>query len=87
MIRIALKIVLPLLVVAAAGAGAYAIILAAPEVQPRPQEEFAPVVHTMVTNPSDVRLDVMAYGTVRPRTQITVVPPPPLPPAPLPPPP
>jgi RND family efflux transporter MFP subunit len=74
MIRIALKIILPLLIVAAAGAGAYAIVLAAPEVQPRPQEEFIPVVHTMVANPTDVRLDVEAYGTVRPRTQITIVP-------------
>ena len=70
----ALKIVLPLAVLAAAGLGAYALVLNKPDVpiEPRPVELPGVRVHTVTLQ--DVRLTVSSQGTVRPRTESQLVP-------------
>lgn len=70
----ALKIVLPVGVLAAAGLGAYAIVLSKPEVPiaPRPIELPGVRVHTVEL--TDVPLTVVSQGTVRPRTESQIVP-------------
>ena len=70
----ALKIVLPLAVLAAAGLGAYALVLNKPDVpiEPRPVELPGVRVHTVTLQ--DVPLTVSSQGTVRPRTESQLVP-------------
>ena len=69
-----LKVVLPVGVIAAAGLGAYAIVLNKPEVplDPRPTELPGIRVHTVSLE--DVPLTVVSQGTVRPRTESQLVP-------------
>ncbi len=74
MIKLALKIALPLGALALAGLGAREIVRSGPGPRPLPPEDRRPVVRVMVVEPTSARLDVETYGTVLPRAEIAVVP-------------
>jgi len=69
-----LKIVLPLVVLASASVAARALINSREEPKPRPPEDRRPLVDVLPVTKTDVALEVDVYGTVRPRTEIVVVP-------------
>lgn len=69
-----LKVALPAVVVAAAVAGAAAIVDSAPEREPRPPEDRTPVVRLVEARTEDVRLDVSVHGTVCPASVVDVAP-------------
>jgi RND family efflux transporter MFP subunit len=70
----ALKIVLPVGVLAAAGLGAYAIVLSKPEVPTQERPVELPGVRVATVTLEDVPLTVVSQGTVRPRTESQLVP-------------
>lgn len=67
-------IVLPVLVVALGGFGAYTMIMAREEPAKRPVETVRPLVEVTAVKPESRRLTVKAEGTVRPRTESELVP-------------
>ena len=67
------KIVLPVLIVLVGLAVAVFIVRAKPEAERQPVEAFAPVVRVIEVAPVDVTLRVRSQGTVRPRTESTLV--------------
>jgi len=74
MVKLILKIVLPLVVLAGGIVGTHALIAGAPEPEPRPKQDHRPTVDTVVVVKETRRLDVEAYGFVQPRTEITLAP-------------
>ncbi|MEN8148652.1 MAG: efflux RND transporter periplasmic adaptor subunit [Planctomycetota bacterium] len=74
MIARILKIVLPLVVLAGAGGASAWLIMSKEEPKARPPEDRRPLVEVVSTAKTDTRLEVSVYGTVRPRTEIVVVP-------------
>ena len=66
--KLALKIGLPILVLALGAYVALMIIRAKPEPEQRPPEISLPLVHVMEVKPESRRLTVRAEGTVAPRT-------------------
>jgi RND family efflux transporter MFP subunit len=72
--KLALKVLLPLVVVGASVAVARNVIANAPELEARAREVPPPLVEVAVAEQRDVRLDVDVHGTVRPHTEIRVVP-------------
>ena len=74
MIKLTLKILLPVLVVGASVAVARNVIENAPEIEPRTLRALPPLVEVTAAVQRDVRLDVRVHGTVRPHTEIRVVP-------------
>ncbi len=67
------KIVLPVLIVLVGLAVAVFIVRAKPEAERQPVEAFAPVVRVIEVEPVDVTLRVRSQGTVRSRTESTLV--------------
>ena len=74
MIKLLLKIVLPMATLAVASAWAWKIINDRPVVETRPPEVPVPVVRAIPVKLQDLRLTVRSQGTVAPRTQTTLVP-------------
>lgn len=72
--RSALRILLPVGVIAVSAIIAAALIAARPAVETRPQEAVAPLVRTMAAAPRAVDVIVRSQGTVRPRTETILVP-------------
>ena len=70
----AIKIVLPLGVLAAAGLGAYALVLNRPDVPIEPRLVELPGVRVHTVTLQDESLTVSSQGTVRPRTESQLVP-------------
>ena len=68
------KILLPFLVLAVAGLGAFLLIVTAPEVESVAPEQVVPVVRAIDARPGDVRMKVRSQGTVAPRTESELVP-------------
>lgn len=66
-------LLIPLLVVAAGVAAAVVIVKARPETERQPAAPSAPVVRVVETWPASVTLSVHSQGTVRPRTESTLV--------------
>ena len=69
-----LKLVLPPAVIVGAVLVAWALVQAAAEPQPRPKERRVPIVRVAPARLERVRLVVETYGSVRPRTEISIVP-------------
>jgi RND family efflux transporter MFP subunit len=69
-----LKSFLPVLVLALAGGVVWLMIHFRKEVQLRPVEVLPPLVNTVVARSQDYQFRVETQGTVRPRTEIQVVP-------------
>jgi RND family efflux transporter MFP subunit len=69
-----LKILFPLLVVAAGAAVALTLYLRRPEPEKRQPQQAAPLVRVHTVELTDVRLTVPSQGTVTPRTESTLVP-------------
>ena len=69
-----LKLVLPLVVVAGAALGAWAMYLAREQPQIRAPEATIPLVRVQTVELRDVRLTVRSQGTVSPRTESTLLP-------------
>ena len=67
------KIVLPLLVLAAGLAAAVVIVKARPEAERQQPEAMLPVVRVVEVAPTTLTLSVVSQGTVRPRTESTLV--------------
>ena len=74
MIKLALRIVLPMVVLAGAGYAGFTIIQNRPITETRVVESPLPLVETMDVAYSNVRLQVRAEGTVAPRTEAEFVP-------------
>ncbi len=74
MIKLLLRILLPIVVVAAAGYAGYIMIQNRPIPEMRVVEATLPLVDTMDVVYSDVQLQVRAEGTVAPRTETEFVP-------------
>ena len=72
--KLLLKYVLPVIVLVAAGFGAYAIFLAKPEPETRRPVVAPPLVRVVSVVKEDVRLTVASQGTVSPRTETQLVP-------------
>lgn len=70
----ALKVILPLAVLAGAALGAYAIVLSKPEVPIVPRPVELPGVRVHVVTLQDLPLTVTSQGTIRPRTESQLVP-------------
>ena len=68
MIKLILRIILPVLVLAGAGYATVTIIRNRPAPETREAEIPLPLVETMETGYSNVTLSVFAEGTVAPRT-------------------
>ena len=68
------KLVAPLAVIAAAVAGAVALVLSRPPVQPAEVESAAPFVRVIEVHPGPVDMVVESQGTVSPRTVADLVP-------------
>ena len=69
----AAKLILPLLVLAVAAWGAKAIIDSRPEAKKKPRKNPPPMVRVMPARPVDYCLTVSTNGTVRPRTETSLV--------------
>jgi membrane fusion protein, multidrug efflux system len=72
--RTALRIVLPLAVIAAAVAIAAVMIAARPAVETRPPEAVAPLVRVITVEPTAVDVVVRSQGTVVPRSETALLP-------------
>ena len=72
--KLALKIVLPVLVIVAGALAARKMILSRPPVEIRDPEVMIPVVRTIEVHPESVRLTIKAHGTVVPRTESVLAP-------------
>ena len=69
----AAKVVLPLLVLILAVWGAKAILDSRPEAKKKPRKKPAPLVRVVPALPVDYCLTVSTHGTVRPRTETSLV--------------
>lgn len=67
------KVLLPIVILCAGALGAWAIIAAKPEVEPKQVEHELPVVEVVTASPEIVRLNVHSQGVVAPRTEINLV--------------
>ena len=74
MIKLLLKILLPVATLALASAWAWKIFSDRPVVETRSPEVPVPVIRAIPVKPRDLRLTVKSQGTVAPRTQTTLVP-------------
>ena len=74
MIKLLLKILLPMATLAVASAWAWNIFNDQPVVETRPPEVPVPVIRALPVKLQDLRLTVKSQGTVAPRTQTTLVP-------------
>ena len=74
MIKLLLKILLPMATLAVASAWAWKIFNDRPVVETRPPEVPVPVVRAVPAQLQTLRLTVMSQGTVAPRTQTTLFP-------------
>ena len=74
MIKLLLKIVLPMATLAVASAWAWKIFNDRPVVETRPPEIPVPVIRAVPATLQTLRLTVMSQGTVAPRTQTTLFP-------------
>jgi RND family efflux transporter MFP subunit len=74
MLRTTMKVILPLLALAGGAYGAREIVQNAPPPKPRPKVERVPLVRVMTASRASVQLEVETYGTVRPRTELQIVP-------------
>ena len=72
--KLALKIILPILVIAAGGLAARKMILSRPPVEIRDPGVMIPAIRTIQVYPESVRLSVKAHGTVVPRTESVLSP-------------
>jgi len=72
--RRVLLVLLPVLIIALSGAGAYVMIKARQEPEVRPPETPPPLVRVAEVETTDVRFTVTSQGTVRPRTETTLIP-------------
>jgi RND family efflux transporter MFP subunit len=68
-----LRIVLPLLILAAGFATKALLIASAPEPETQETVVYAPLVKVAVMEAEDIRMELLAYGEVRPRSTTTVV--------------
>jgi len=68
------KILLPVIVMAAALAGAATLMATSKRLQPTQPEAVAPTVRVVQVKPRSVRMAVHAVGTVSPRTETELVP-------------
>ena len=69
-----MKILLPLLVLAAAGMVAFKLV-SMKQAPPKVEREYkGPLVNVAPAARSDVRIEVKAFGTVRPRRQVDITP-------------
>lgn len=69
----ALKSILPVLTLAAASLGAWALIAHQPSLEQAPIHAPPPEVTVLLAKPQRLRLDVHSQGVVRPRTEIELV--------------
>jgi RND family efflux transporter MFP subunit len=69
-----LLVLVPVLIIALSAAGAYVMIKARQEPEVRPPETPPPLVRVAEVESTDVRFTVTSQGTVRPRTETTLVP-------------
>lgn len=69
-----LKIVIPVLLVAAGAVGAWKIIESRPEIQTEAVAPVIPTVRTVVVKPESLRLSVQSQGTVSARTVTDLIP-------------
>ncbi len=69
-----LKAILPVLVIAVAIGGAFALMATRETVQPKPQERRLPSVRVIVPETTSVQLNVRSQGTVMPRTESQLIP-------------
>ena len=74
MIRLLLKILLPILVLGAGLLGAWHLMNSRTEVQTQPRTEHFPLVRIVEVRPTRIQLRVHTQGTVVPRTQSALVP-------------
>ena len=74
MIKLLLKVLLPVAILAFASSWAWKIFNDQPVVETRPPELPVPVVRTVPVKLQTLRLTVMSQGTVAPRTQTTLFP-------------
>ena len=72
--RLALRILLPLIVIGAGGYAAFTMIQNRPAPETQAVEIPPPSVRVIVVQPKNVRLKVRAEGTVAPRTETELVP-------------
>ena len=72
--RLALRILVPLIVIGAGGYAAFTMIQNRPAPETRAVEIPPPSVRVVVVQPENVRLKVRAEGTVAPRTETELVP-------------
>ncbi len=72
-LRLVLRILLPVIVLGAGIAGGYGIYLARPEAETTDVQNLAPLVEVETLQPESIRLDVEARGTVRARTESALV--------------
>lgn len=68
------RVVLPVVVIAGAVAGAALMVLARPEVETRRPDTALPLVRVVEATPQDFAVTVRAQGSVVPRTESNVVP-------------
>jgi RND family efflux transporter MFP subunit len=68
------KVVLPALVLVAAGVLATVLVTARATVETRPPEALPPLVRVLAVEPEDIQLHVDAQGSVVPRTESELVP-------------
>jgi RND family efflux transporter MFP subunit len=68
-----LRIILPIAILAIGVIGAVALIKSRAPVRTRPQNQYSPLVRIMEVAPTRRQLTVTAQGTVRPRTESTLV--------------
>lgn len=67
-----LKVIIPVLLISLAAAGAYATMATAPKAKKRTPVRIAPAVETMVVTPGDFRVWVPVMGTVTAARSITL---------------
>ncbi len=73
MIRAVLKGLLAAAILVLSVLGSMAVVARGPKPVPRPEGRRIPVVRVTTARAEDVRLDVTAFGVVRPRTETTLV--------------
>ena len=74
MIKLLLKVLLPVVTLAVASTWAWKIFNDRPVVETRPPEIPVPVIRVVPVKLQTLRLKVMSQGTVAPRTQTTLIP-------------
>lgn len=74
MIRLLLKIVLPVVVLGVGLWGVWGLMNSPQEVQTQPRREYFPLIRTLEVRSTRIQLKVYTQGTVVPRTQSALVP-------------